>query len=157
MWFAHSPCLITLMQVTWSQATSPVLERNITEVVPTSLRLNTVYIEVKTTNKWDTLLYNNKRNNLQVYINWLYLIFLYLTPISILIIFNIRIYRWKTRITNEYQGNNKFFLERFDWQPVCELICQGIYGNVKIFLYKFSCKDAMIVNAILLFSSLSFM
>ena len=35
------------MQVTWSQATSPVLERNITEVVPTSLRLNTVYIEVK--------------------------------------------------------------------------------------------------------------
>ena len=86
-------CLFALMQVTWSQATSPVLERNITEVVPTSLRLNTVYIEVKTTNKWDTLLYNNKRNNLQVYINWLYLIFLYLTPISILIIFNIRIYR----------------------------------------------------------------
>ena len=35
-----------LVQVTWSQASSPVLERNITEVVPTSLRLNTVYIEV---------------------------------------------------------------------------------------------------------------
>ena len=36
------------MQVTWSRATSPVLERNITEVVPTSLRLNTLYIEVNT-------------------------------------------------------------------------------------------------------------
>ena len=40
-----------LAQVTWSQATSPVLERNITEVVPTSLRLNTVYIEVNTFTK----------------------------------------------------------------------------------------------------------
>ena len=79
------------MQVTWSQATSPVLERNITEVVPTSLRLNTVYIEVKQIYEINFTIIH--RNTLQVYINWLYLIFLYLTPISILIIFNIRIYR----------------------------------------------------------------
>ena len=79
------------MQVTWSQATSPVLERNITEVVPTSLRLNTVYIEVKKIYEINFTIIH--RNTLQVYINWLYLIFLYLTPISILIIFNIRIYR----------------------------------------------------------------
>ena len=43
-----SKIVLLLVQVTWSQATSPVLERNITEVVPTSLRLNTVYIEVNT-------------------------------------------------------------------------------------------------------------
>ena len=41
-----SKIVLLLVQVTWSQATSPVLERNITQVVPTSLRLNTVYIEV---------------------------------------------------------------------------------------------------------------
>jgi len=60
-------------EVTWSETWSPMLNRTITEVIPTSLRLNQIYIEV--------------------YINWLYLIFLYLTPITILTIFNIRIYR----------------------------------------------------------------
>ena len=82
-------------EVTWAQTYSTVLGRNVTEVEPTNLRQHQVYIEVghntRKVSKGATL-YSNL-NVLQVYINWLYLIFLYLTPISILTVFNIRIYR----------------------------------------------------------------
>ena len=60
-------------EVTWSNSYSPVLNKNTTEVVPTMLRLNQYYIEI--------------------YINWMYLIFLYLAPFSLLAVFNILIYR----------------------------------------------------------------
>ena len=33
-------------EVTWVETYSPILDRNITEVVPTKLRLNQIYIEV---------------------------------------------------------------------------------------------------------------
>ena len=60
-------------EVTWSTSYSPVLNKNTTEVVPTMLRLDQYYIEI--------------------YINWMYLIFLYLAPFSLLAVFNILIYR----------------------------------------------------------------
>ena len=60
-------------EVTWSNSYSPGLNKNTTEVVPTMLRLNQYYIEI--------------------YINWMYLIFLYLAPFSLLAVFNILIYR----------------------------------------------------------------
>jgi len=66
-------------EVTWAQVYSPALAANITEVVPTQLRENKTYIEV--------------------YINWLYLIFLYLTPICLLSVLNILIYREVRRAT----------------------------------------------------------
>ena len=60
-------------EVTWSSSYSPLLNKNTTEVVPTMLRLDQYYIEI--------------------YINWMYLIFLYLAPFSLLAVFNILIYR----------------------------------------------------------------
>ena len=60
-------------EVTWSSSYSPMLNKNTTEVVPTMLRLDQYYIEI--------------------YINWMYLIFLYLAPFSLLAVFNILIYR----------------------------------------------------------------
>ena len=78
-------------EVTWVRNFSPALGRNITEVEPTELRQDEVYIEVsgEKSEVWIPSI-----DCAQVYINWLYLIFLYLTPISILTVFNIRIYRW---------------------------------------------------------------
>ena len=60
-------------EVTWASSYSPILNKNTTEVVPTMLRLDQYYIEI--------------------YINWMYLIFLYLAPFSLLAVFNILIYR----------------------------------------------------------------
>ena len=78
-------------EVTWVRNFSPALGRNITEVEPTELRQDEVYIEVSGE---ESEVWIPSIDCAQVYINWLYLIFLYLTPISILTVFNIRIYRW---------------------------------------------------------------
>ena len=54
-------------EVTWVETYSPILDRNITEVVPTKLRLNQIYIEVSclkllTGNNDNSFGYNEKRS-----------------------------------------------------------------------------------------------
>ena len=75
-------------EVTWSHSYSVILNKNTTEVVPTMLRLDQYYIEVR---EEDVKTFFD--HPYQIYINWMYLIFLYLTPFTLLAVFNILIYR----------------------------------------------------------------
>ena len=75
-------------EVTWSHSYSTILNKNTTEVVPTMLRLDQYYIEVR---EEDVKTYSDLPY--QIYINWMYLIFLYLAPFTLLAVFNILIYK----------------------------------------------------------------
>ena len=60
-------------EVTWSTRYYPELDENITEVDSTDLREDPLYINV--------------------YITWLYLVFLYIIPFTCLAVFNLLIYK----------------------------------------------------------------